>query len=133
MEQKLAKSEADLTKMTRDYEDAVSDIATLKEEKSALEENVNEMKATNQTLSEEKAILTDKLTTSEGTRTTQEFQIKTFETELNVMRVEKTKMVKRHQDDYKELNEKYTKANEELMETKTNLTMISDKKDSLDT
>lgn len=133
LEQKLAKSEADLTKMTRDYEDAVSDIATLKEEKTALEENVNEMKATNQTLSEEKAILTDKLTTSEGTRTTQEFQIKTFETELNVMRVEKTKMVKQHQDDYKELNEKYTKANEELMETKTNLTMISDKKDSLDT
>jgi kinesin family member C1 len=133
LEQKLSKSEADLIKMTRDYEDAVSNIAILKEEKSTLETNVSDMNERNQTLNEEKAILTDKLTTSEGTRATQEFQIKSFETELNVLRTEKVKSEKQHQEEFNELNQKYNVVNKELMETKTSLTLISDKKDSLDT
>ena len=133
LEQKLSKSEADLVKMTRDYEDAMSRISTLTEEKDSLEENLTEMKESNQTLNDEKAVLTDKLSASEGVVATQKFQIKTFETELGSIREEKNKMIQQHQEQFKDLNEKYMKTTEELTETKANFTLISDKKDSLDT
>ena len=98
----------------------MSRISTLKDEKDSLEENLTGMKESNQTLNNEKAVLTDKLSASEGVVATQKFQIKTFETELGSIREEKNKMIQQHQEQFKNLNEKYMKATEELTETKAN-------------
>eukprot|EP00945_MAST-04E_sp_MAST-4E-sp1_P008090 g8090.t1 len=133
LEQTLTQTQAELTKLTRDFEEATNNIKKLEEERTGLQNSVTTLNVKNEALVEEKAKLGDELNAANSTVKTQKLQIENFEAELDGLRKEKVTLSVKLETTSKEMSKKIESTGEELRECKNNLRFVTDKKDSLET
>ena len=133
LEHSLTQTRAELTKLQRDFEDARTAIEKLEAEKVEMRTSITTMTVKYEALMEEKQKIADDLAKADGTVQKQHAQIESFNTELGQLRNEKTALASKLSTATTEFTEKFNAASEELREAKTTLTLVKDKKDSLET